>query len=126
MSNPHDMMRKYADIVNERKINENIEDGILDIVQDRLAKTMGMIEDLMMDIKDEAPETVAKLDELLTHLQMAHQGIAPIRSDFDSMGDVADFDADMTSGYPGDNPEMDATDPMSYPADDDPLMGGQY
>lgn len=68
------LMRKYADIVNEEKaLKESIESGVCEVVQSRLVKTMGMVENLMLDLKsdEEARDTVSALSILLNTLQEA-------------------------------------------------------
>jgi len=98
MNNSHDLMKKYSDIVSGSKINESIEDGILNVVDQRLSKTIGMIEDLISNIREEAPETVFALEELLGKLQIAREDITPIKATFDDMEIPMDYDEVETDG----------------------------
>ena len=105
-------MRKYADIVNEDIITESIETGICEVVQGRLAKTMGMVENLIMDLKsdDEARDTVAALNTLLTTLQHAWTQVD------DVVTTTIDGNVKGIPSIKGGN--IDYSDPLNYPMAD--------
>jgi len=86
--NSNEIMRKYADILAEdvKQINESIESGICDVVQTRLTKTMGMVENLMLELEDDegTDDTVAALRTLLDTIQNAWVQVDEVMATLDS------------------------------------------
>lgn len=83
--NNNEIMREYANILeegNKQVITESIEEGICDVVQSRLTKTMGMVENLMMDLEhDEGTEdTQASLKTLLGTMQQAWADVNEVKA----------------------------------------------